>query len=743
MTACFLNIEHADLYTIMKKYREFDNSWLRETVTRGNRRDEKSVDLRNKRLFNPEHSDYPKIIDTARKILADKNSWSRDLPRIFNCIHHASAESKEDVTLIESGIMNELKHIIQDKIISDIQDSIFYDENPERTIAAFISRQDRDYKLLYYSFNSNGKLCCHFDEKAVEFFRSHNVTAIELSGITDILESITEMALQLVCNEDNTFPEWLGSAETFGLNDIFTDPDDKKKHMATFLNAIMVLIAPEISALHGEEFVNISLLMQSLTHAVCKSSKDQLIDCYMRMHNGEGVMEEKEMEEKPFDISASMHGFENLDIDPATAESDVPSVKLAAGRLEPWISHIVETIANGHDAKPEMDGPSTIVQYNDKNLIVTPAACDGENTSLPLLSDILAQLPTEGNPTCIIPLAECNGSRRHWTFLVLHNGEWHFFDPKWRLPWVPFVCGPYNLTPLKNLLSDFYKREVPLTEHYLDIQGRLDDTYCGYHIAHAIGEIAERCFFGGEDIHNIEILPVGPDKLVEAFQKFYPHQDIKALSVSEDEDNSERLSPESAVENAENEGVLNPESPASFPAKDKDREETPKRPEILVIIDSEDAFEEEKHNIEVKVETPPGQSPGAADPFLFHPASPVIPADQHSIEIKPEFQDANGFNLADCLGWALLAATGAALFFIGSMALYSGLGALPGSFIATAGAWLLETVGMSGTAAIGVSAGVAAVGVSMAGYGAYRFFNEIRRDEGARLAAQVNNNPGI
>lgn len=64
-------------------------------------------------------------------------------------------------------------------------------------------------------------------------------------------------------------------------------------------------------------------------------------------------------------------------------------------------------------------------------------------------------------------------------------------------------------------------------------------------------------------------------------------------------------------------------------------------------------------------------------------------------------------------GNALLGVAGTVLFVTGTFALCSGLGILPGGFLASAGAWLLGLAGLAkGAVAVGLSATVAAVGAA-------------------------------
>lgn len=122
------------------------------------------------------------------------------------------------------------------------------------------------------------------------------------------------------------------------------------------------------------------------------------------------------------------------------------------------------------------------------------------------LEDVLAHINTQksNNPRhiSIVPLAEANQWRQHWTFLIIHGDKAYFYDTKSR-----FGSFYYSLKPLQNILE---KNKFSLNLHnvsYSGIQPFTNTTHCGYICSWMMGNI----------LHGLKLHPkVDIDKVLTA-----------------------------------------------------------------------------------------------------------------------------------------------------------------------------------------------------------------------------------
>ncbi len=98
------------------------------------------------------------------------------------------------------------------------------------------------------------------------------------------------------------------------------------------------------------------------------------------------------------------------------------------------------------------------------------------STVLALVKTIQPEYP---NASFFIPLAECRG-RAHWVLLRIQRDHSYFYDPR------GILSLPYDISPIENHL----RRENFLVAQpfYTGLQLLLDDTSCGYIVAHLVSE---------------------------------------------------------------------------------------------------------------------------------------------------------------------------------------------------------------------------------------------------------------
>ncbi|MDR3492400.1 MAG: hypothetical protein P4M12_10240 [Gammaproteobacteria bacterium] len=148
------------------------------------------------------------------------------------------------------------------------------------------------------------------------------------------------------------------------------------------------------------------------------------------------------------------------------------------------------------------------------------------------LKDVLPLLNLDlTNDVYIIPLAECRGSRRHWTLLIITNNNYYFFDPKsyWDLGWF------YSLSLLENILAEI--RQLPFHAQYTGLQGRFDDIHCGYFVGELIRQVVDALVNNNNnDLASFKFKIVEPGVLVKEFKELIKATHKEYIDEEDSED---------------------------------------------------------------------------------------------------------------------------------------------------------------------------------------------------------------